>query len=299
MLSVPNWSRVYTGKVHDVYAPIHPLAHSGNEVIMLVTTDRMSVLDRVLPTIIPRKGEIVNTISEWWFDQLADVAPHHYLSDEVPPTVKDRAMVVQRLRMYPIECTVVGYMTRSVFADYERSGRFHGMALPKGLNIGDKLPEPLFCPSIKAAVGADDEPISFERMEEIVGENVADGLRSMSLDLYEAANEIAIGKGLVIADAKLEFGSSSDAGDEKFVFADHAFTPDSATYWIADERQAGDPRSFGKDYVRDAVEADVLAWIDGSGPTPQIPDDVVDEMSARYRYLKSALLGSTHSQGKK
>lgn len=290
MLSVPNWSRVYTGKVHDVYAPIHPVAHSGNEIIMLVTTDRMSVLDRVLPTIIPGKGEMVNAISKWWFEQLADVAPNHYLSDDVPPTVKNRAMVVQRLRMYPIECTVVGYMTRRMFDEYTRTGEFQGTALPAGLKIGNKLAQPLFLPAIKAAVDADDEPISFEQMEEIVGADVAERLKEMSLDLYEAANEIAAGKGLVIADAKLEFGSSSDYGDEEFVFADHAFTPDSATYWITEEAENGDPRAFGKDYVRYVSEDDVLAWIRGSGPTPTLAADIVDEMSFRYRYVEAALL---------
>ncbi len=289
MLSVPNWSRVYTGKVHDMYAPIHAVAHSGNEIIMLVTSDRMSVLDRVLPTMIPGKGEVVNAISEWWFKALKDVTPNHFLSDNVPPAVRGRAMVVQRLRMFPIECTVAGYVTERVVSEHGTSEALAELNLPADLDVGDKLDEPVFLPSIKAEVGADDEPISFARMCEIVGEEAAERLRELSLDLFKVANSIAASKGLIIADSKLEFGASSDYGDEEFVLADQAFTPDSSTYWIADELKTGQPRAFGKDYVREAVEDAVRAWIRGEGRAPELSTEIVNEMSFRYRHVKSAL----------
>lgn len=289
MVSIPNWSRVYAGKVHDVYAPIHALAHSGNEVLMLVTTDRVSVLDRVLPITVPGKGAVVNSISKWWFKQLADVANNHYFSDDVPPPLKERAIVVQRLRMYPIECTVVGYMTRPVYASYEVNGEFQGVPLPAGLRVGDRLPEPIFCPAIKAEVDSDDEPISFEQMEQILGSQVAERLRDMSIELYRAANEIVAPKGLTIADAKLEFGSSSDYGDDEFVFADQAFTPDSATYWISEEAEKGNPRTFGKDYVREAIEDEVLAWVSGASSQLHVPEQVLEEAGSRYRHVESVI----------
>ncbi|QOQ39488.1 phosphoribosylaminoimidazolesuccinocarboxamide synthase [Trueperella pecoris] len=290
-LTIPNWTRIYTGKVHDMYQPAHTLAHSGGETAMLVASDRIAVLDRVLPSIIPGKGEILTRISTWWFRQLEDVVANHYLSDNVPHEVTGRAMIVQRLRMYPIECTVVGYMTDKAFEEYSRDGRIGGVDQPAGLALGEKLPAVLFVPALKGEVGRDDETISFERMGEIVGTEASERLREISLALYERAQKIAGQKGLVIAECKLEFGASSDYGDDEFVLADQAFTPDSATYWLDDEVGGSHPRSFGKDYVRYVVQDEAREWIRGAGSPPILPKKVVDEMASRYRFVQSVLMG--------
>ncbi|VEI13575.1 Phosphoribosylaminoimidazole-succinocarboxamide synthase [Trueperella bialowiezensis] len=253
------------------------------------------MLDRVMPTIIPDKGEVVNSISQWWFKRLREITPNHFLDQDVPESVRGRAMLVRRLRMFPFELTVVGYMTAACFAQYQATGKLAGQRLPKGLKVGDRLAEPLFLPAIKGDVGYDDEPISFSAMKKIAGKQEANKLRQISLELYLAANEIAQAKGLIIADVKLEFGTPSDPGDEEIVLGDQAFTPDTATYWIADEVAQGKPRSFGKDYVRDAVERNVPQWAGNvpgvldTGEMPAISADVVEEMSCRYKYVRSEL----------
>ena len=288
---IPNWTRVYTGKVHDVYQPVHTLAHTAGDTMILVASDRIAVLDRVLPSVIPGKGQVLTRIAAWWFDRLEDVVPNHFLSTDVPPEVAGRAMLVQRLRMYPIECTVVGYMTVRAFEEYARAGTVGGHELPAGLNVGDRLPEALFVPSRKGEAGHDDETISFAQMCDLVGHEQAEQLREISLELYERAFGIAKAKGLIIAECKLEFGASYDSGDNDFVLADQAFTPDSATYWLESEAADGLPRAFGKEYVRNAVRKKAVEWVKGCGPAPVLEPEVVDEMGSRYRLVEKKLLG--------
>lgn len=288
---IPNWTRVYTGKVHDVYQPVHTLAHTAGDTVILVASDRIAVLDRVLPSVIPGKGQVLTAIAAWWFDKLEDVVPNHFLSTDVPDEVAGRAMLVQRLRMYPIECTVVGYMTVGAFEEYSGARTVGGQDVPKGLKVGDPLPEPLFVPSRKGEAGHDDETISFTEMCDMVGHEQAEQLRDISLQLYERAFEIAKARGLIIAECKLEFGASYDSGDSEFVLGDQAFTPDSATYWLESEAKEGLPRAFGKEYVRNAVRKRAAEWIKGHGPAPILAADVVEEMGSRYRLVEKMLLG--------
>lgn len=287
---IPNWTRVSTGKVHDIYQPAHTLVHSGGDTMMLVASDRIAVLDRVLPGVIPGKGEMLTRIARWWFEQLGDVVANHYLSVDVPEVVADRAMVVQRLRMYPIECSVVGYMTARVFEEYSASGTIGGQAQEPGLTVGDQLAEAVFVPALKGEAGSDDEVMSFAQMANVVGQEAATKLRDISFKLYGRAQKIAQSKGLIIAECKLEFGASYDSGDDAYVLADQAFTPDSATYWLESEVAKGSPRAFGKDYVRGAVHDEADEWIRG-GSAPVLAPDVVEEMRSRYRFVEAALLG--------
>ncbi|MFP7696373.1 phosphoribosylaminoimidazolesuccinocarboxamide synthase [Trueperella sp. LYQ143] len=287
-LTIPNWTRIYTGKVHDIYLPAGAPAYSGSETMMFVASDRISVHDRVLPATIPGKGILLTDIAAWWFDQLADIVPTHYLSLNVPSEVAGRAMIVRRLRMFPVECSVVGYVTESVAEEYQCAQTIGGIAQPEGLEIGQQLPKPVFIPAVKGAVGADDQIISPVQAQRLLGVNQARRLSSLSVELYRRANEISAERGLVIAECKLEFGSSADEGDEEYVLADQAFTPDSATYWLKSEVDCGVPRVFGKDYLRKAISEDVSAWTHG-GAAPVVAEDVLAEMAERYAFVREKL----------
>lgn len=315
---VSNWTRIFTGKVHDVYTPVSVAAHGAAESLMIVASDRISVYDRVLPTLIPGKAALLTDISVWWFNRLREVLPNHFISSDVDPIVQGRAIIARRLRMYPVECMVYGYVTESAIKDFREIG-LDGV---DAMRIGQRLDTPVFVPSIKGPAGSADQTITFEQLVDKAGAELAAELRDASLALYEEAAKIATAKGLVIADCKLEFGAPIDSGEDDLVLGDQAFTPDSATYWLRSEfeeacggggstggntqtsgnAQAGEPgtvsrrdehcppRAFGKDYVRQVVAKQAKDWVTGVGPAPELEPEVVDEVKSRYSSVHDMLL---------
>lgn len=297
-LDLPGWTHVYSGKVRDLYRP-DPTAEGAVApagTMLVVASDRVSAFDYVLSPGIPGKGELLTTLSLWWFDTLDDV-PNHLHADHtligtgtdaaralVPAEVAGRAMLVRALDMFPIECVVRGYITGTGWLEYQESGTVCGIALPSGLSNGDRLPEPLFTPAFKAELGDHDENITFERVVELVGAEDAESLRSLSLSVYERAAAISEAHGVILADTKFEFGR--DAASGEIVLADEVLTSDSSRYWDAPAwHEGGTPTdrmaSFDKQIVRDWLAAN---W-DKTGTPPELPDDIVERTAARYREL--------------
>lgn len=275
-----SYRHLAAGKVRELY-------EIDAETLLLVATDRISAYDHVLETPIPDKGRILTAMSWYFFDAL-DV-PNHLagpVDDErIPAEVLGRAMVVRRLDMVPAECVARGYLTGSGKAEYDASGTVCGLALPDGLVEASRLPEPIFTPATKAAVGDHDENISFERLTEIVGAGLAERLRTATLDVYSRAAEIAAERGVLLADTKFEFGLVGGDGDDgELVLADEVLTPDSSRYWPADGYEAGRVQpSFDKQYVRDWLTGPDSGWDKASdSPPPPLPRDVVDATRARY-----------------
>ena len=279
-VDLPGFTFLTAGKVRDLYT-----VDGRDDLLLLVADDRVSAFDRVLPTPIPGRGALLTSLTRWWFERLPDV-PNH-LADgavPVPASVADRAMLVRRLSMHPVECVVRGYVTGSGYAEYRERGSISGVALPAGLEDGDRLPEPIFTPATKAAVGDHDENIAFERAAELVGAETAEAVRSASLDVYRRAAEVAAERGVLLADTKLEFGADPATGG--LVLGDEVLTPDSSRYWdaaaYADGRRGV---SFDKQIVRDWLRAH---W-DGAGEPPALPDEVVRRTADRYRELVERL----------
>ena len=270
-----GYEHVYSGKVRDLY-------RTPDGELLFVASDRISAYDWVLPTPIPDKGAILTAMSLWWFEQVADLVPNHVISTDVPDAVVGRAMICQSLDMFPVECVVRGYLTGSGLSDYRASGEVCGVALPPGLVDGSPLPEPIFTPATKAAIGEHDENISYEAVAVTIGEPDAAALRDLSLAVYSRAAGIARERGIVLADTKFEFGRR---GDGAIVLADEVLTPDSSRFWPLDQWQPGQPQpSFDKQYVRDWLSSPASGWDRGSGdPPPPLPDDVV--MGTRQRYI--------------
>lgn len=291
-ISIPGWSRIYAGKVRDMYIPIDQQWHAGVETMLVVASDRISVRDRVVPTIIPDKGELLTTLALWWFERLEDIVHTHVTNARVPAEVAGRAMIVRRLRMYPIERTVAGYMTDSLFSDYTANGSVNGIDLPAGLREGDRLPSPIFLPARKGAVGADDVDITFDDFAYVVGVDVARHIRATAIDIYNRGHEYCERAGIVLAACKLEFGRSTDAGDDVIVLGDEALTPDSSTMWLAADYEPGRSQtSMGKQFVR--------RWLMNSGwdrdagtPPPPLPQHLVDATRERYRTVVDLLTSS-------
>ncbi len=277
---------VARGKVREVY-------DAGDDRLLLVASDRISAYDHVLPTPIPDKGRVLTALSVWWFEQLAPVlsaagASHHLLSaTDVPADVAGRAMLVRRLEMLPVECVARGHLSGSGTREYERTGAIVDVVLPPGLVEGSRLPEPVFTPSTKAAVGEHDEAIGFARVESLVGPARAAELRELTLALYRRGAEIAAGAGIVLADTKVEFGLAADGG---LVLGDEVLTPDSSRFWPASSWSPGAPQpSFDKQYVRDWLTAS--GW-DRVSPPPELPDDVVAATRERYVAAYERLTGT-------
>ncbi|WP_417554888.1 phosphoribosylaminoimidazolesuccinocarboxamide synthase [Microbacterium sp.] len=280
--SIPGWRHIYSGKVRELYASEDP----GDTRILMVASDRVSSFDFMLSPAIPQKGELLTTLSLWWFDQLADV-PNHIVEGDIPDAVAGRAMLAMALEMLPIECVVRGYITGSGWAEYVQSGTVCGIPLPAGLKNGDRLPEPLFTPAYKAPMGEHDENITFEKVEELVGAERAAQLRDASISVYTRAAAIAEEKGLILADTKFEFGTDADG---VLRLADEVLTSDSSRYWDAEswangatpeERMA----SFDKQIVRNWLSAH---W-DKQGTPPELPEEIVEKTAARYRELIARL----------
>lgn len=271
---------LHSGKVRDVYA--------DGEDLILVASDRLSVYDVVLPTPIPDKGKLLTQLSLWWFEQLADVVPNHILSaTDVPAEFAGRAMRCRRLEMVPIECIARGYLTGSGLAEYQLTGGLAGTLLPTGLSDGSRLPDAIFTPTTKAPIGEHDEPMTYDDVMAKVGADTAAELRRITLAVYRRGAEIAAGRGILVADTKIEIGWASDG---TLVLADEVLTPDSSRFWPAESWRPGGPQpSFDKQYVRD--------WAVGTGwnkrpPAPEVPADVVAATRARYVEAYERLTGT-------
>jgi phosphoribosylaminoimidazole-succinocarboxamide synthase len=259
-----------SGKVREIY--------EWEDDLLMVASDRISIYDVIMPTPIPDKGKVLNQMSIFWFELTGTIVPNHFISEDVPEEVTDRAMRVRRLEMYPIECVVRGYLSGSGWREYRESGAVCGIELPSGLLESDRLPEPIFTPATKAEIGDHDENIDFERAAEIVGDRaLMEELRRISIDLYARAAEHAAERGIILADTKFELGRHPGA---EIVLADEVLTPDSSRFWPADSYEPGRSQpSFDKQYVRDW--ADDAGW-DHSPPAPELPPDVVEQTRAKY-----------------
>jgi phosphoribosylaminoimidazole-succinocarboxamide synthase len=261
---------LYSGKVRDMYE------FEGD--LLMVASDRISAYDVVMPTAIPDKGAVLTQMSVFWFGETEDICANHLISAEVPDDVAGRALRVERLEMYPVECVVRGYITGSGWKEYRESQTVCGIGLPEGLEESEKLAEPIFTPATKAEVGEHDENIDFDRAAEILGDRgLMERLRDVSIAIYQRAADHAAERGIILADTKFEFGRSAD---EEIILADEVLTPDSSRFWPADEYEPGrGQRSFDKQYLRDWLDEE--GW-DRSPPAPELPDEVVANTRAKY-----------------
>jgi phosphoribosylaminoimidazole-succinocarboxamide synthase len=268
-----------SGKVREIY-------EDGDELIM-VASDRISVYDVILPTEIPDKGKVLTQMSLFWFELTGDIVPNHLISEEVPAEATGRGMRVRKLDMYPIECVVRGYLSGSGWREYRDTGAICGIQLPGGMSESEKLPEPIFTPATKAELGEHDENIDFDRAAEIIGDRpLMEELRRVSVEIYRRAAEHAAERGIIVADTKFEFGSTSGA---EVVLGDEVLTPDSSRFWPSDGYAPGRPQSsFDKQYVRDY--ADSIGW-DHTPPGPELPDEVVENTRAKYVEAYERLTG--------
>jgi len=284
------------GKVRDNYAV-------GDDRILMIASDRLSAFDVIMGEPIPGKGELLTKVALFWFDQLGHIVPNH-LTGQAPESVvaadevaqvQGRSMLVKRLKPLPVEAVVRGYLAGSGWKEYQESQSVCGVALPAGLGNADRLPEPIFTPATKAEMGDHDENISFERMVEIVGEPLASQVREVSIRLYREAAELALTKGIIIADTKFEFGLDEQG---TLTLMDEVLTPDSSRYWPVEgyepARARGDnPPSYDKQFVRDWLEA---VRIDGqpwgkTAPAPALPAEVIEQTAAKYREALARLMG--------
>ena len=273
-MTIEGWTHTYSGKVRDLYTSAD---HPG--LVLMVASDRVSAFDHVLEPGIPSKGELLTTLSRWWFAQLIGI-PNHLAAGSIPAEVAGRAMLAKTLDMYPIECVVRGYLTGSGWAEYQATQSVCGVPLPAGLNDGDRLPAPIYTPAFKAPMGEHDENITFERTVELVGVDAASALRDASLEIFSRASTIAESRGVILADTKFEFGADPVTGE--LTLADEVLTSDSSRYWDARDYAAGRRGlSFDKQIVRDWLAAH---W-DKTGTPPALPADIVERTAARYREL--------------
>ena len=275
---------LHTGKVRDLY-------RLADGTLLMVASDRISAYDFVLSTPIPDKGEILTRMSLWWFDQVADLVPHHVISTDVPAEVRGRAVICEELAMFPVECVVRGYLTGSGLVDYRATGEVCGVPLPAGLEDGSRLAEPIFTPATKAAVGDHDENVSYAHVAAEIGEDRAAELRDLTLAVYARAEGIARERGIILADTKLEFGARADG---TVVLGDEVLTPDSSRFWPAESWQPGRAQpSYDKQFVRDWLTSPASGWDRHSGEAPPpLPDEVVEKTRAKYVEAYERLTGS-------
>jgi phosphoribosylaminoimidazole-succinocarboxamide synthase len=285
--AIPGATPLHSGKVRDLYV-LDAGPYAGE--LLMVASDRLSIFDFVLDTTIPDKGEILTRMSLWWFSQLG--VPHHVLSTDVPDVVRGRAVVCRRLEMYPVECVARGYLTGSGLVDYRATGEVCGVALPPGLVDGSRLPEAIFTPATKAALGDHDENVSYDAVVAEVGAEVASALRAKTLDVYARAEEIARERGIILADTKLEFGAGSDGA---MVLGDEVLTPDSSRFWPAAEWHPGRTQpSYDKQIVRNWALSPESGWDQASGVAPPpLPAEVVERTRSRYVEAYELLTGET------
>ncbi|MFB9659594.1 phosphoribosylaminoimidazolesuccinocarboxamide synthase [Glycomyces mayteni] len=271
---------IHQGKVRDVYA-------DGGDLI-LVASNRVSVYDVILPTEIPGKGALLTALSLWWFERLADIVPNHVVSaEDVPAEFAGRAVRVKRLDMVKVEAVVRGYLTGSVLNDYRTTGAVNGVPLPAGLQDGSKLPEPVYTPTTKADVGDHDAPETYEQTAARLGPGLAARVRDLTFDVYRRGAEIALAKGIIIADTKLEFGLDDDG---VLTLADEVLTSDSSRFWDADGWKPGQTQpSFDKQFVRDWARS--TGWKPDDAEAPEIPADIVEATRDRYIEAYQLLTG--------
>ncbi len=290
---IPGIELIHRGKVRDVYKV-------DDERYLLVATDRISAFDCILPTPIRRKGAVLTSISAFWFDKLRDLAANHLITtntNEMPepinqlPNLRGRSTLVEKTKVFPVECVVRGYLEGSGWKDYQATGAICGHQLPAGLRQCDQLPEPIFTPATKAAAGHD-ENISETQFAEIVGQETADRLRTASLDLYSRASEHAATRGIIIADTKFEFGTDAD---DNILLIDEVLTPDSSRFWSAETYEPGHAQaSFDKQFVREYLET--LDW-NKQPPAPPLPDDIAAATTSRYLEAFRLLTGTELPEG--
>lgn len=259
-----------SGKVREIY--------EIEDDLLLVASDRISIYDVIMPTAIPDKGKVLTRMSNFWFENTGHIVPNHFISNDVPEEVAGRGVRVRKLKMYPVECVVRGYLSGSGWKEYQQTGAVCGVGLPEGLKESDKLPRPIFTPATKAEMGDHDENIDFDRAAEIVGDRaLMEELRRVSIELYEHGANHAAEKGIILADTKFEFGSHAGA---EIVLGDEVLTPDSSRYWPADAYEPGKTQpSFDKQFVRDWANA--AGW-DHTPPAPELPEDVVNQTREKY-----------------
>lgn len=282
-----QFKHVYSGKVRDLYEAI-----DGR--LLFVASDRISAYDWVLPSQIPDKGRILTAMSMWWFDRLQGILPNHVLSNNVPDQVRGRATYCEKLEMLPIECVARGYLAGSGYSDYLREQSICGNGLPPGLKEGAKLPKPLFTPATKAAIGDHDVNVTFDEVITSIGMEEAQQLKRYTLWVYEVAAEIALGRGLILADTKFEFGLGIvGANKNQIVLADEVLTPDSSRYWPADQWQPGHSQpSYDKQYVRDWLTSPASGWDKDSGEVPPaLPEEIIAKTRDRYVEAYEKLTG--------
>lgn len=280
-------SLVHRGKVRDVY-------EVNEKQLLLVATDRISAFDCVIPTPIPLKGEVLTTLSRFWFTRLGHLTEHHLITgdfDSMPEIIRQneelrgRSMLVKKTKVFPVECVVRGYLAGSGWKDYQNTGKVCGHDLPADLREAERLPQPIFTPATKAAAGHDENITELE-FAEIVGAETAAKLSSMSLKLYQEASEYALTRGIIIADTKFEFGMDEDG---KILLIDEILTPDSSRFWSQENYQTGmSPPSFDKQFVRDYLET--LDW-NKQPPAPELPPEIVEATTARYLEAYRILTG--------
>ena len=277
--SITSLPLVYTGKVRDSY-------QVGDDKLLIVATDRISAFDVILGDPIPGKGKVLTAITDFWFDKLDGVLPNHLthidpktvVAPEEIPQVEGRAVVAMRLKPILVECVARGYLIGGGWKDYQATGKVCGIALPPGLKMGEKLPEPIFTPAARAEVGTHDENISFERVVELYGADIANTIKNATLELYRRASEYAATRGIIIADTKFEFGIDAN-GQVRLM--DEVLTPDSSRFWPADQYTVGvSPPSFDKQFIRDWLETQ--PW-NKTPPAPKVPQDVIDKTADKYR----------------
>ena len=277
---------LHKGKVRDIY-------DIDDSHMLIVTTDRISAFDVVMPSAIPGKGMILNQVTRFWMEKLAHIIPNHLssmpLEDALPDAeeraeVENHAMIVKKLKALPVEAIVRGYLIGSGWKDYQQTGSVCGIELPAGLRIADRLPEAIYTPSTKASVGAHDENIDFAESETLLGKDIAAQVRDASLQLYQEAAEYAKERGIIIADTKFEFGLDDNGS---LTLIDEVLTPDSSRFWPVDQYQPGtSPVSFDKQFVRDYLET--LEW-DKTAPGPELPDEIVTKTAEKYQQARALL----------
>ena len=279
----PTFEHLHSGKVRDLYQ-----TPEGN--LLMIASDRISAFDYVLRSKIPDKGKILTALSLWWFDQLTQIVPNHLISTDVPASVTGRAVIVEKLEMLPIECVVRGYLVGSGFQDYELTGSICGHKLPKGLQLASKLPTAIFTPATKAEMGEHDQNISMDEVINLIGTDLASKVEQISLEIYNKASQIALNKGVVLADTKFEFGVRSDG---TLVLADEVLTPDSSRFWDPTKIELGSsPESFDKQFVRNWLLSKESGWQKDLTPPPVLPDQIISQTAAKYQQAYQLLTGN-------
>ena len=285
--AIPGANPSRQGKVRDIY--------DLGDRLLIVATDRLSAFDVVLPDGIPNKGKVLTQISAFWFGKLTGIVDNHLISTDIgdfpepfrsaPEVFAGRSMLVRKTRPLPVECIARGYLSGSGWSEYKRAGAICGIALPPGLRESDRLPSPVFTPTTKAEIGTHDENITFEEVEKLVGAETAARLRDVTLELYARGAQFALGKGIIIADTKFEFGLDGD----RLVWIDEALTPDSSRFWPLDGYAPGGAQpSFDKQFVRDYLVS--LRW-DKKPPAPRLPEEIVRTTARKYEDALVRLAG--------